>query len=127
MRTSTSPASNACTAVVPSEIIRPLTRSSVTLSASRHSAHLIRSMLELCCHCSSWNGPFVTMFAASVHFSPYCSTALRLHGQERVVGRLLHEPRLRRGQRHLERPVVHVDADLVGERLAVVLRRIQLL
>ncbi len=32
-------------------------------------------MLALCSHRSSLKGPFVTMFAASVHLSPNCSTA----------------------------------------------------
>ena len=75
---STSPASNACTAVMPSVIMRPLTRVSLTLSASRHSGHLTMSMLALCSQRSSLKGPLVTMFAASVHLSPNFSTVFLL-------------------------------------------------
>ncbi len=74
---SSSPASKACTAVVPSEIIRPLIRSSETSSALRQSFHFTRSSRELCCQASSLNGPFVTMFAASVHLFPNFSTVGR--------------------------------------------------
>ncbi len=44
---SISPASYACTAVVPSEIIRPLIRFSFTVSALRQSFHFARSSREL--------------------------------------------------------------------------------
>jgi hypothetical protein len=45
---------------------------------------------------------------------------LLVDGEERVVRRLLDEPRLRARQLHLERVVVErLDADLVGERLAL--------
>ena len=45
-----------------------------------------------------------------------------VNGQEGVVAHLLHEPRLRGGQLHLEGPVVQsLDADRVAQRVAVLL------
>ena len=82
--TSTSPASNACTAVVPSEIIRPLTRSRLTSLAFRQSGFLTRSMRESCSQFARLNGPSVTMFFASVHLSPNCSTAFLLTARNDV-------------------------------------------
>src|SRR6188508_2895327 len=82
--TSTSPASNAWTAVVPSEIIRPFTRWRLTSFAFRHWSHLTRSMRESCCQLASLNGPSVTMFFASVHLSPNCSTAFLLTARNDV-------------------------------------------
>ena len=64
--------------------MRPLTRVSLTLAASRHPSHLTRSMLALCSHDSSLNGPFVTMFAGSVHLSPYFSTVFGLTARKEV-------------------------------------------
>ena len=82
--TSTSPASKACTAVVPSEIIRPLTRWRLTSFAFRQSGFLTRSMRESCCQLASLNGPSVTMFFASVHLSPYFSTVFLLTARNDV-------------------------------------------
>ncbi len=41
-------------------------------------------MLALCSHDSSLKGPFVTMFAGSVHLSPNCSTAFWLTARNDV-------------------------------------------
>ena len=41
-------------------------------------------MLLLCCHDSSLKGPLVTMFAASVHFEPNCSTVGRWTARNEV-------------------------------------------
>ncbi len=60
--TSTSPASNACTAVVPSDDHGPLTRVSVTSVGVAPPSHLTRSMSRRAPSASSLNGPFVTMF-----------------------------------------------------------------
>ena len=67
-------------------------------------------------------GPLVTMFAGSVQFVAELLDRRLVHRQERVVRGLPDEPGLLRGQLDLERVVVDGgDADLVGERVAVVL------
>src|SRR4029078_3033457 len=73
--TSTSPASNDCTAVVPSVMIRPFARWSFTSLASRQPFHLARSISASCFQTASLNGPSVTMWPGSVHFSPHFVTA----------------------------------------------------
>ena len=79
-------------------------------------------MFELCCQRSSLKGPLVTMFAASVHLSPNCSTAFLLTARNEVCADLLEEPRLRVRQLDLEGLVVErLDAHLVRQRVAVVL------
>ena len=72
--TSTSPASNDCTAVVASTMILPSTRSSLTVSASRQFGSFTSVIEALGCADSTLNGPFVTMFSGRVHLSPNCST-----------------------------------------------------
>src|SRR6266542_4436373 len=67
-------ASNAFSAVVPSGMICCSTRSSLTLFASRNFAFLVSVRDASCFHADSANGPSVTMFPGSVHFSPYFST-----------------------------------------------------
>ncbi len=122
---STSPASNACTAVVPSVIMRPFTRFSATSSALRHSSHLTRSSAELCSQFAIWNGPFVTMFAASVQRSPNCSIVGWWTARNEWCAELLQKPRLRARQLDPQRPVVdRGDTDLVPHRLAVLLARV---
>jgi hypothetical protein len=82
--TSTSPELNACSAVEPSGMIFRITLFSLTLLASRQPSHFVSTTWALCCHCVSLNGPFVTMWAGSVHLLPHFSTVALLTARNDV-------------------------------------------
>jgi hypothetical protein len=84
MQASNSPARNDCSAVVASGIIFASTRVMWTDAASRQPLHFWSAIEELCCHAVRRNGPFVTMFLGSVHFSPNCSTVARWTARNEV-------------------------------------------
>ena len=128
MCASTSPASYACTAVVPSVIMRPFTRVSFDVRRvaplvplDEVDARVVLPRLEL-----------ERAVRDDVRgLRPLLTELLdrrTVDSQERVVCELLDEPWLRRRQRDLERAVIdRVDADVVGHRRAVGLAAVVLL